>query len=150
VGATDVDPELDPPPPVATVGATELRFTGATELRVVSGPRPAAAIRGFVADPVARVSSTARRLAELADTKADSRLAARVAVGADAAATFEVTGPFETCGQPSKATVALAIKNKIAAPASSDPELPNPARYGPLARTVIWHRSGFCNVLRSS
>jgi hypothetical protein len=41
-----------------------------------------------------------------------------------------------SCGQPWKLTSALASTNRIAAPASSEPAVPNPARYARVARTL--------------
>jgi hypothetical protein len=40
-----------------------------------------------------------------------------------------------TCGHPLNATIALASRNIAAAPASSEPDVPNPARYPRVART---------------
>jgi hypothetical protein len=45
-----------------------------------------------------------------------------------------------TWGQPWKDTTALASTNRIAAPASSEPAVPNPARYALVARTVVTYR----------
>jgi hypothetical protein len=39
-----------------------------------------------------------------------------------------------------KETTALAIKNSTAAPASSEPVVPNPARYARFARTCAFNR----------
>ena len=41
-----------------------------------------------------------------------------------------------TWGQPWKATNALASTNMSAAPANSEPDVPNPARYARVARTL--------------
>ena len=46
-----------------------------------------------------------------------------------------------TCGQPRKATIALASTNIAAAPASNEPEVPSPARYARVARTCDWYRT---------
>ncbi len=43
--------------------------------------------------------------------------------------------PAPTCGQPRNATTALARTNTIAAPASNEPAVPNPAMYAREART---------------
>jgi hypothetical protein len=58
------------------------------------------------------------------------------------AETFTATGDegAPTCGQPVKETIALAIKNSTAAPASSDPVVPKPARYAGEARTPELNR----------
>jgi hypothetical protein len=45
-----------------------------------------------------------------------------------------------TCGHPWNATIALASRNIAAAPASSEPDVPNPARYARVARTCDWYR----------
>jgi hypothetical protein len=46
-----------------------------------------------------------------------------------------------TWGQPLNATIALPSRNIAAAPASSDPEVPNPARYARVARTCVPYRT---------
>lgn len=43
--------------------------------------------------------------------------------------TATVAEPLATCGHPRKATIAVASTNRTAAPATSEPELPKPARY---------------------
>ncbi len=51
--------------------------------------------------------------------------------------TAAVDGAEPTCGQPWKATKALARRKIRAAPASNDPEVPKPARYARGARTNL-------------
>jgi hypothetical protein len=70
---------------------------------------------------------------------AERRLASReLGAGEDAGrATVAVAGWVATCGQPRKATIALASTNRAAAPASRDPEVPKPARYARVARTCV-------------
>jgi hypothetical protein len=59
--------------------------------------------------------------------------------GACTAETFSDTGdPCDpTAGHPWNATRALASTNTSAAPASSDPAVPNPARYARVARMPL-------------
>jgi hypothetical protein len=58
------------------------------------------------------------------------------------AETFTATGDegAPTCGQPLNETIALAIRKSNAAPASSDPVVPKPARYAREARTSELNR----------
>ena len=51
-------------------------------------------------------------------------------------------GCAATCGQPWKATSALATMNISAAPASSEPLVPMPARYARVARATGPARPG--------
>jgi hypothetical protein len=46
-------------------------------------------------------------------------------------------------GQPRNATIALPSTKRTAAPASREPEVPKPARYALVARTVIFIGSAF-------
>ncbi len=55
-------------------------------------------------------------------------------------ATATGDGGLPTWGQPRKATIALASRNIAAAPATSDPEVPKPARYPRVARTSGLYR----------
>jgi len=48
-----------------------------------------------------------------------------------------------TCGHPWNATIALASTNIAAAPASKDPEVPNPAKYPRVARTFVPYRTAW-------
>jgi hypothetical protein len=59
------------------------------------------------------------------------------AAGVGAAATFELAEPPPICGNPLNAMIALPNRNSAAAPASSEPEVPKPARYARVARIEI-------------
>jgi hypothetical protein len=83
------------------------------------------------------VNDAAATVAGRAVAATSSRLAREGAGRRLACATVTATGvgSAPTWGQPRKATIALASKNIAAAPARSDPEVPNPARYARVART---------------
>jgi hypothetical protein len=122
-GVEPVDPvppggwvvELPPPPPAAFV------------------PAPAA-VRGAPAATAAAFGC---------DTAATSSRPAREGVARLARETDTATGGgwLPTWGQPRNATIALASRNITAAPASNDPDVPNPARYPRVARTFDLYRS---------
>jgi hypothetical protein len=65
-------------------------------------------------------------------------------------ATATGVGGLPTAGQPRKATIALASRNIAAAPATSDPEVPNPARYARVARTLGRYRTSGVKPLAPS
>jgi hypothetical protein len=71
--------------------------------------------------------------------------------GADAfdcdTATATGAGGLATCGQPRNATNALARRNIAAAPATNDPEVPKPARYARVARTLGRYRTSGAKTL---
>jgi hypothetical protein len=92
--------------------------------------RPAAG--ATAAPPVTRV---------VLRTAARRRLTREGAAGCEAV-TATLPGPVAIWGQPRKATIALPSTNRTAAPASSEPEVPKPARYALVARTVIFIGSG--------
>ena len=63
------------------------------------------------------------------------RSAGEVPAGAERATTTAAGAAVApTCGHPRNATTALASTNIIAAPASSEPAVPNPAMYALVAR----------------
>jgi hypothetical protein len=134
----------EPPPPAPLVGAeppracplSPIRDTGpeANDPRRTAPAAPEPAARAGVPPPaVGPAAATGMRRARLAVDAPD------FAVGADTpTATGDEGAP--TCGQPWKETIALAIKNRTAAPASSDPVVPKPARYARVARTSAFNR----------
>jgi hypothetical protein len=65
-------------------------------------------------------------------------------------ATATGDGGLPTWGQPRKATIALASRNIAAAPATSDPEVPKPARYPRVARTFDRYRTSAIKPLTLS
>jgi hypothetical protein len=130
-------PELPEPPDGADPPPDGARCPGARD----TGPeandprRPPAASPAWLA---ARAPPAVAEAVVSADTTAWLGAEAPVA-GAE---TFTATGDegAPTCGQPVKETIALAIKNSTAAPPSSDPVVPKPARYARLARTSALNR----------
>ena len=96
---------------------------------------PPVARRPTVAPAAARAAAPRAAAARAALAAAASRRVA--AVGADAragVARIEAGDEWSpTCGQPWNETSALANRNRIAAPASSEPAVPNPAKYALVA-----------------
>lgn len=108
---------------------------------VVAFPPPPAAFRPAPAAVRGAPPATAAELG--CDTAATSSRPARDGVARLSRETDTATGGgwLPTWGQPRNATIALANRNITAAPASSDPDVPNPARYPRVARTFALYRS---------
>ena len=126
-----VDPlEFAPPPP----GPFREEFTP-PPLPAARVPPPVA-VRPVPAVPAASAVGLACPAAAISTRWARDGVA-RLARETD---TATGGGWLPTWGQPRNATIALASRNISAAPASNDPDVPNPARYARVARTFSTYR----------
>jgi hypothetical protein len=92
-------------------------------------------VAGAVAAPVDAAVAAAVDAAVAALSSREAREGAGAPTLARVADTDTGAGWPPTCGHPWNATIALASRNVAAAPASSEPDVPNPARYPCAART---------------
>ncbi len=123
------DPDDDPRPVVVNDAAPR---------PVAPAPAPAAPVPATVAP-----APPAPAAAPLAAAMTVTRRTAGEPAGAVwrlARITVEADGWAPIVGQPRKETTALASTNRMAAPARSEPAVPNPAMYARVARTWVTYR----------